>query len=148
IEAQDGRGNIFVTLNPAKRDLLARANNRLVEGSYKNPSERTKDHEIQRDSWFPLDVDTKRPSGIWGTDVELREPIESEKASRDWLLSVGVPAMAILNGQSGNGAYVLIRLPDYEVTPERTATKQALVNYIADLFDNDRVEIDRIVFNP
>jgi hypothetical protein len=148
IEAYDGRGNIFVTLNPAKRDLLARANNHLAEGSYKNPIERTKDHEIHRDSWFLLDVDPKRPSGISSTDDEKREALEVAKAARNWLLSVGVPASAILTGDSGNGAYVLVRLPDYELTDERKGIKKALVNFVADKFDTGRVEIDRSVFNP
>lgn len=148
IESHDERGNIFVTLNPAKRDLLARANNHLIEGSYKRPIERTKDHEILRDSWFLLDVDPKRPSGISSTDGELHEAIEVAKAARDWLLSVGVPASAVLSGQSGNGAYVLIRLPNYEVTDECITIKKTFMGHIADLFDNDQVEVDRTVFNP
>ncbi|MCI0390308.1 MAG: helicase RepA family protein [Acidobacteria bacterium] len=148
IEAHDGSGNIFVTLNPARRDLLARANNHLVEGSYKNPSERTKDTEIHCDSWFFLDVDPKRPSGISSTDDELSAALDTAKAARDWLLSVVVPAGAILTAMSGNGAYVLVRLPDYEVTDQRTATKKSLINFIADKFDNERVEIDRTVYNP
>lgn len=148
IEKHDGRGNIFVTLNSAKRSLLARCNNHLVEGTYKNPAERTKDTEIHRDSWFLLDVDPKRPSGISSADEEKHEALEVAKASRDWLLSVGVPASAMLTGDSGNGAYVLVRLPDYEVTTENTATKKALTNFIADKFDTGRVEIDRTVFNP
>jgi len=148
IEAHDGKGNIFVTLNPAKRELLARYNNRLVKGSYENPAERTKDTDILCDSWFLLDVDPKRASGISSTDEELGLALDVAKAARDWLLSAGVSASAILTAQSGNGAYVLVRLPDYEVTAQRTETKKALVNRIADLFDNARVEIDRTVFNP
>src|SRR5262245_44797711 len=41
----DGAGNIFVTLNPAKRDLTARINNKLKKGSYNDPAKRTKDDE-------------------------------------------------------------------------------------------------------
>src|SRR5262245_2451303 len=148
IEANDGKGNIFVTLNPAKRDLLARANNHLAEGSYNKPLERTKDTEIHRDSWFLTDIDPKRPSGISSTSAEKREAFEVAKAVRDWLLSVGVPESAILTGDSGNGAYVMVRLPDYEVTEDRKAIKKALVNHIADKFDASGVEIDRTVYNP
>src|SRR5262249_6849909 len=108
----------------------------------------TKDHEIHRDSWFLLDVDPERPSGISSTDEELGLALDVAKAARDWLLSVGVPASAIITAQSGNGAYVLVRLPDYEITDERVAAKKALLNFIADKFDTERVKIDRTVYNP
>ena len=62
IAKHDGHGNVFVTLNPAKRDLLARANNRLKEGSYKVKLKRTQDSEIVCDSWLLVDIDPKRPS--------------------------------------------------------------------------------------
>jgi AAA domain len=148
ITTHDGRGNIFVTLNPALRDLLARCNNRLVEGTYKNPAERTKDHEMRRDSWFPLDVDPERPSNISSTDEEKRLTLEVAKAVRDWLLSVGVPASAMMTCDSGNGAYVLVRTPDCKVTDEHIERKKAFLNFIADKFDTERVKIDRTVYNP
>jgi hypothetical protein len=148
IEKHDGRGNIFVTLNPAKHSLLARYNNRLVEGTYKNPAERTKDTEIRRDMWFLFDVDPERPSGISSTDEEKREAFEVAKAVRDWLLNVGVPASAMITADSGNGAYVLVRTPDCEVTAEHIERKKAFLNFVADKFDTARVKIDRTVYNP
>src|SRR5262245_6555400 len=148
IETHDGRGNIFVTLNPAKRSLLARCNNRLVEGTYKNPAERTKDTEIHRDLWFLFDVDPERPSGISSTDEEKREALEVAKAIRDWLMTIGVPVLAMITADSGNGAYVLVRTPDCEVTDEHTERKKAFLNFVADKFDTQRVKIDRTVYNP
>lgn len=148
IETHDGRGNVFVTLNPARRDLLARANNHLLEGTFKNPSERTKDTEIYRDSWFPIDIDPDRPSGISSTDEEKREALEVAKVARDRLLSIGVPASAMMTCDSGNGAYVLIRTPDCEVTGEHIERKKTFLNFIADKFDTERVKIDRTVYNP
>ncbi len=148
IEARDGRGNIFVTLNPATRALLARGNNRLVEGSFKKKLKRTKDTEIHRDSWFLLDVDPNRPSGISSTDEEKREALEVAKSARDWLLSVGVPASAMITADSGNGAYVLVRTLDSEINDQHVARKKAFLNFIADRFDAKRVKIDRSVYNP
>jgi hypothetical protein len=148
IKAHDGRGNIFVTINPAKRDLLARYNNRLVEGSYKNPAERTKDPDIWRDSWFPIDIDPDRPTGISSTQAELDQAIETGRLVKEWLIDLGVPAASILTGVSGNGVYLLIRLPDYEITKDLIEIKQALLNHIADLFDTDTIKIDRAVYNP
>jgi hypothetical protein len=148
IAAHDKRGNIFVTLSPAKRDLLARANNHLVEGTYKNPAERTKDHEMHCDSWFLLDVDPERPSNISSTDEERREALDVALNVRGWLVATGVPSSAIVTSDSGNGAYVLVRTPDCEVTEEHTALKREFLNFVADKFDTERVKIDRSVFNP
>ena len=65
-----------------------------------------------------------------------------------YLLDVGVSQEAILTSISGNGAYVLVRLPDYEITSERTELKKRLLHFFADQFSTDRIEIDRKVFNP
>lgn len=148
IALHDGRGNIFVSLNPVKGDLLARANNRLIEGSFKRKLKRTRDTEVWRDSWLLLDVDPKRPSGISSSDAELAAAVGTGSAVGNWLLDSGVPATALVTAKSGNGCYLLVRLPDYEVTAERIALKQAFVNHVADLFSNEEVEIDRTVYNP
>ncbi|MBS1806820.1 MAG: AAA family ATPase [Acidobacteria bacterium] len=147
IKQWDGKTNVFVSLNPCKRDLLARANNRLKQLSYKD-SQRTKDTEIFCDSWFFIDIDPRRPSGISSTDAEFAAAAEVGISVRDWLVSVGVPAQAIVTALSGNGCYVLVRLPDYPLTDDNKAINQAFLNRIADLFDTAAVEIDRNVFNP
>jgi hypothetical protein len=148
IAAQDGRGNIFVTLNPAIPAMLARANNRLVEGSFKKKLKRTKDTEIHRDCWFVLDVDPERPSGISSTNDEKREAHEVAKAVRDWLLSIGVPTSAIMTCDSGNGAYVIVRTLDCKLTDEHIDRKKSFLNFVADQFDAPQVKIDRTVYNP
>lgn len=147
IAAHDGRGNIFVTLDPVKRDLLARYNNRLVEGSFKRKLKRTQNKEIVRKSWFLLDIDAERPSGISSTEAELQAAIELGRDVRDWLVLVGVPANTILTCKSGNGAYVLVRLPDYEISPDIPETTQAFTKYVAALFSTARVKIDCSVHN-
>jgi len=147
IRAKDGKGNVFVTLNPVKRDLLGRGNNRLIESSYKHKLKRTKDGETICESWFFLDIDADRPSGISSTDAELQAAIEAANAVRDWLIAAGVPASAILTAKSGNGAYVLVRLPDYEVTPARTAIKAAFLKHLANLFNTPSIKIDQSVKN-
>lgn len=148
IAQHDGGGNVFVSLNPAKPDLLARYNNRLVESSFKRKLKRTRDDEILRDSWLLIDPDPKRPSGISSSDAEMSAAVEVGAAIRDWLIGLGVPAASLVTAKSGNGCYVLVRLPDYKVTAARTALKQAFVNHVADLFSNEVVEIDRTVYNP
>ncbi|MDQ3011731.1 MAG: hypothetical protein M3X11_13615 [Acidobacteriota bacterium] len=147
IEKQDGRGNIFVTLDPAKRDLLARGANRLIEGSFKRKLKRTKNEEILCKSWLFFDIDAKRPSGISSTDDELNAAIEVGQHVREWMLSIGVPASAIVTAKSGNGVYVLVRLPDYGITSEQAAIIKAFTKYVASLFNTEQVKIDDSVHN-
>jgi hypothetical protein len=148
IEAHDGRGNIYVTLNPVKRDLLARYNNRLAQGSYMTPVERTQDKEIIADSWLLIDIDPKRPSGISATDEEHAAATDVAWKVYDWLFDVGVPESSMIAAYSGNGAYVMVRLPDYPITSENMAIKKAIIKSIADKFDTDEVEINRTVHSP
>lgn len=143
IAQYDGQYNIYLTLNPAKRELLARVNNKLA--SSKN---RTSDGEVFRDSWFFLDLDPKRPTGISSTDEELRAAVDVGNQIVRFLLDMGVCQEAILTSISGNGAYVLVRLPDYEINSERIELKKKLLNYFADQFSTDCVEVDRTVYNP
>lgn len=140
--------NIFVTLNPAKRDLLARACNRLRETSFKDKIERTKDHEIHRDIWFLIDIDPRRASGISSTNEEMAKSLKLAQAVLEWLVEIGLPVQATLTALSGNGTYMLIRTPAFELTKKHTERKKAVLNFIADLFDTENVEIDRSVFNP
>jgi AAA domain len=143
IAQYDGKDSIYVTLNPAKRELLARVNNKIAQS--KN---RTSDGEVFCDSWFFLDIDPKRATGISSTDDELKAAIEVGTLLFRFLLDIGVSQEAILTGISGNGAYVLVRLPDYEITKERIELKKRLLNYFADQFSTDRVGVDRTVYNP
>jgi len=148
IEANDGRGNIYVTLNPVKNDLLGRYNNRLHKGTYQSPADRTLDKDIALDSWFLVDIDPKRVSGTSATDEEKDAAGGVAEDVYIWLWEIGVPDSAMMQGSSGNGFYILVRLPNYSPTKETIEVKKAIVNFIADRFDTDKVEIDRKVYNP
>lgn len=147
-QQHDGRGNCFVTLNPCNPALLARGNNRLVESSYNTPIERTKDAEIISDNWFVIDIDPKRPSGISATNEELGKAAEVTKAVYAYLRAIGVPAESFIKATSGNGYYLLIRLPNYPITEGNTSAKKALVNFLAERFDGNGIQIDQTVYNP
>ena len=77
---------IYVTLNPVKPDLLARANNRLKRVE---KGEATSDGEILSRRWLLVDVDAVRPSGISSTEGEhqaaLRRTTRLPEAARTWL---------------------------------------------------------------
>ncbi|MFL6213321.1 MAG: DUF3987 domain-containing protein [Blastocatellia bacterium] len=143
IARYDGRDNIYISLNPVKRDLLARANNRLAP--CKN---RIADKDVLFDSWFFIDIDPERPSGISSTDDELDAALGVQMDVRDWLIQKGVPPQSMVTAVSGNGAYILVKLPNYSVTPELVEAKKRLLKYISERFSTKEVKVDDKVYNP
>jgi hypothetical protein len=122
----DGKANIYVTINPVIKDLLARANNRL-RYSVKNT---TPDKHILCDLWFPYDCDPIRPEDISATSEELKAAIkrrdEIAKFLSQWAQS--------LLGMSGNGGHGLIRLPGYPNTKSTRDAKERLTKYLHNRF--------------
>ena len=139
----DRKANVYFSLNPVNPALLARANNRLIPAR-----NRTTDADTWRDCWLLVDVDPVRPTGISSTQEELDAALEVLRSVYAFLLNAGVPARSTVVAMSGNGAYLLIRLLDYEPTPERIESKKQFLSFLSDLFTNERVQIDRKVFNP
>src|SRR5689334_22893740 len=61
IEYCSGRAaGVYVTLNPVRPDLVARADNRAIQYAKST----TKDDEIVRRVWMLIDFDPKRPPGV------------------------------------------------------------------------------------
>lgn len=97
----NGNANIFVTLNPVKTALLARANSRL-EPRAKHV---TKDEEILRHNWVAVNVNPVYPEGIPSTNEEHEAAIEAARRIRDDLMEEGWPEPVMVD--SGNGAQLL-----------------------------------------
>jgi hypothetical protein len=139
ITRRDASG-IYITLNPVKSDLLARAANRLVE----RPKSTTADGDIDRREWLFIDFDPVRASGISATDQEKQQVFERAEECREYLAERGW--VAPLVADSGNGAHLLypIALPndnDGRVLHER-------VLKVLDLRFSDKfVGIDLKTFN-
>ena len=134
IEKFDGKANIYVTINPVIKDLLARANNRL-QYSAKNA---TSDNDILCDLWFPYDCDPNRPEGISATEKELKAAIkrrdEIAKFLSQWTQS--------LLGMSGNGGHGLIRLIGYPNNQETRQAKERLTKYLHSSFTDWELDDD------
>jgi hypothetical protein len=130
----------YITLNPVKPDLLARAANRLLVAG--RDDRLTGDADITVQRWLPVDLDPVRPSGISSTDEEHGWAIERAKQIKEALRDKGWPDPIV--GDSGNGGHVLYRvdLPTYEGLIQRCLQALALK------FDDDRVKVDQAVFNP
>jgi hypothetical protein len=63
---------VYVTLNPVRAALLARAVNRVIRVA-KNA---TSDSDIMSRRWFAIDLDPVRPSGISATEAEHEAALE------------------------------------------------------------------------
>lgn len=131
---------IYVTLNPVKPDLLARANNRVIERA----KQTTSDADIQCRRWFPIDFDPIRPAGISSTDEEHRAALSMAKEVKEVLSDKGWgdPIFA----DSGNGAHLLyaINLPNDNATCDLI---KAALNALDFQFSNEQVSVDTSTFN-
>ncbi|AMV37382.1 hypothetical protein [Planctomyces sp. SH-PL62] len=130
----------YVTINPVRRDLLARSDNRLDRSRHT-----TKDDDVTALRWMYLDIDPKRPADMSSTDEELDAAVRR----RDSILA-GEPEMAAaaLWGKSGNGAWILVRLPDYPNDAPHRGLVARTVKALARVYDDDSVIIDTATVNP
>jgi hypothetical protein len=131
---------VYLTLNPVKRDLLARASNRL-ESYAKHTSS---DNDITERRWLLIDFDPVRSAGISSTDAEHDAALERAKVMRETLAGWGWPAPIFAD--SGNGAHLLYRIDLPNDGSSRDLLKQVLASLDAQLSDK-AVAVDRTTFN-
>jgi hypothetical protein len=125
---------IYLTVNPCKPELLARANNRLLPTKI-----RTSDADIARIENFFVDLDPKRPTGISASLEELCFAAElSYKVMQD-LVGFG----RLMYAMSGNGYHLTMKAMGASSDEIRV-----FLNNISERFTSQDVDIDRTVFNP
>lgn len=137
----DGQAQIYVCLNPCRRELLARAANRLQL----NAQHSATDADITCLQWFRVDCDPVRPSGISASDAELKQALHCRDAIAGELESYGAE---VIKAMSGNGGHLLIRLPDYPNDEEHRALVEEVTKDLAAKFSDDAVDVDTSVTNP
>ncbi len=137
----DGQGwQVYRTLNPVNRALLARAANRLVD----RPKSTTSDNDVIRRKWLLVDLDPARPSGVSATKKEKRAAFERTKEVLAHLQKQGWSEPVIAD--SGNGFHLLypIDLPNDQESRELV---KGVLEALAYMFDDERVKIDTSVHN-
>jgi hypothetical protein len=130
----------YVAINPVRTDLLARSDNRLSRVRHTS-----RDSDIVCVRWLYLDIDPKRPPEISSTDAELAAALKRRDAILD-----GHPELAssALWGSSGNGAWMLIRLPDYPNDRDHAAILPKALAVLDRKYSDERVRIDTATANP
>lgn len=134
---------IYWTLNPVMRDLLARADHKLVRYA----PDSTGDGEIVRRRWLPIDLDPKRLTGISSTDAEHAAALELAAQISAALLEEGWPEG--IRADSGNGGHLLYAI---DLPNDEGATKlvKACLEALAQRFSGGspiKVDVDRAIFN-
>ena len=134
-------GNVYITLNPAQDDLLARCCNRMKRV---RSGDTTSDQYIARREWLLVDCDPARASGISATDGEKQLALERTRQVYRFLKGLGWPPMVVAD--SGNGMYLLVPV---DLPNDDAATKlvKRVLVAISDLFSDDLVSIDLSVSN-
>jgi hypothetical protein len=131
---------IYLTLNPCKPALLARAANRLREHAQIT----TSDVDILRRQWLLFDFDPTRPAGISSTNREHGRAISAACGAWDDLRAAGWPDPVVAD--SGNGAHLLYRV---DLPNDSSATKlvKDILAGVAARCTADDVTVDQTVFN-
>lgn len=130
----------YITINPVRTDLLARSDNRLSRMRHT-----ARDSDILCVRWLYLDIDPQRPPEISSTEAELAAALKR----RDAILN-GHPELAASAawGSSGNGAWILVRLPDYPNDPHHRAILPKALALLDRQYSDDVVRIDTATVNP
>ncbi len=130
---------VYVTVNPVKPDLLARAVNR-IRSAGKNPT--TADADIVSRRWLLIDCDAVRPSGVSSSDAEHNAALAKAQEIGNGLSSLGwtEPIMT----DSGNGAQLMYRI---DLPTDDGGLVQKAVAEIAKA-SSEQVAIDLTVHNP
>lgn len=138
---------VYITPNPVKPALLARANNRLKRLGKKDST--TSDADILSRCWLLIDLDPVRPAGISSSESEHAAALVKAEQIRDWLTAQGWPAPILAD--SGNGGHLLYRI-DLPNDDDAKALVKNCLEALAGKFDDRNgqacpVKVDTCVFN-
>jgi hypothetical protein len=144
--ATDAQGlggvSAYITPNPVDPALRGRSHNVITRAKKENT---TADENILCLRWVHVDVDAKRPSGISSTDKERQAALDL----KDLILADHPEiAAASIHGSSGNGAWVLVRLPDLPNDAESRGLVEQFLGILSARYNNDAAHVDPATKNP
>jgi|GEM_PF-820087 len=130
----------YVTLNPIRSDLMARSDSQLTKAKHT-----TTDADIVCLRWLYIDIDPIRPADISATDDELVAAVRR----RDDILS-DHPDLAARSiwGRSGNGTWILVRLPDYPNDQKHHDIITRALTLFSVRYTDSAVKVDPTTKNP
>lgn len=133
----EGRGQVYVGLNPRRVDLLSIAHNHLIRTGRAGREE-----DVVAVTTVLVDLDPRRPKGTASNEAELAAAREVARAIDRWWREQGWhPPLVVM---SGNGYHLWARIPaqDPKTFP---AHLRAFLAVLARQFSSDAVDIDLAV---
>lgn len=136
---------IYWTLNPIDPQLLARSDHKTKAFA----KDLTKDHDIVRRAWLPVDLDPKRPTGISANEEQHAAALRLAEQISSALIAEGWPEPLVAD--SGNGAHLLWRIDLPNSQESDTLLSRALLALFGRFNTPDDqpapIEVDRTTFN-
>lgn len=133
--------NIYFTLNAVKDICYSKLQrNKLIKGE-----QSTKDTDIAFRTHVLIDIDTDRGGNkVSSTNEELDLARKKANRVRDYLRDIGFPYCVV--ALSGSG-YHLIYKCNLANTEENNKLIKDFLEYLSNVFSDDKVQIDKVVFN-
>lgn len=129
-ELNDQGYNVYFSLNPIKHSFTGTS---------------ASDDDILQYEYLLIDLDragdTKNPA----TDSEIKLATELGETILEFLTALGWPQPKRV--MSGNGHHLYYRLDDLPNDPESKRLIKQVLNCLADKFNTEDIEVDRVVFN-
>ena len=141
IEDYIGKYNIFITLNPVKKDLLSRCNNRLKEYA----KQTTCDTDIESIRYILVDIDPVRPSGISASRDEKDASYKILKQIRKDLIELGFSEPIV--SDSGNGFHLQVPV-ELDNNEENVTLAKNFLAALDFIYSTDEVQVDCTTYNP
>jgi hypothetical protein len=132
----------FVTLNPVDRNMLRRRDNAV---GVIEKDKGTKDEHIKCLRWIYFDFDAGQPSDMSATDSEHEKAME---LMAEFLADFPEIASSSIWGSSGNGGWLLCRLPDYPNDAEHKSLVKRTLGLIKRKYQRPGPFVDVKTFNP
>lgn len=129
---------IYTTIQRLHPDTISLISNRLKTSV--ETDDLTKDTHVTGFCIFPIDVDSKRLTGISSSEDELDVTKKKAGEIRDHLKDAGIPT---LDAMSGNGCHINVLLEVLENIEENAKRFKALGDRVAAHFDTDAT-----IYNP
>ena len=135
--------NVYVCLNPVQAELYGR---RADQFGFAGKGEGVKDADVTCLRWLLVDVDPVRPAGVSATNDQKQAAIDLATDVFGWLQQQLAPN-CIVCADSGNGAHILIRLPDVPVDQESKWVCERFLQLLSEKFNTDQAKVDRTTSN-
>jgi hypothetical protein len=141
VDQWDGKGQVYLTLNPVKRALLSRYPANMIKPKAKDT---TSDKDVIERRWLLVDLDPERPTDVSASEEEREATHTRAQEVYLYLHEQGWPAP--LSGMTGNGYALLypVALPNDD---DSRRLVEGILAHLAAKFTDDVVKIDTSVAN-